>query len=67
MKLSKSAISALKSDNSIKNLIAAAMDCSESTVRRWINKNDVILTTETCLSIIEKQTGMSRKKILAEK
>lgn len=67
MKLSKPAISALKSDNSIKNLIAAAMECSESTVRRWINKNDVMLTTEACLAIIEKQTGMSRKKLLTEK
>jgi len=64
MKLSSIALEKIGAMKSFKNLLAAEMGVSEASARRWIEKNDTRLTTETCLRLIERETGLSRKRIL---
>jgi hypothetical protein len=64
MKLSNSAIEAIKGNPRIMNLIAAEMECTESTVRRWINNNDDELTKAVPLQIIREETGLTDDEIL---
>jgi len=64
MKLTKKAIERINGGGRVMNLIAAEMDCTESTVRRWIKNNDDMLTTAAVLKIIKEETGLNDTQIL---
>ncbi len=66
MELTKKALNAISGSSRIMNLIAAELDCSESTIRRWIHQNNEALTMAVPLKIIKKETGLSEKEILTE-
>ena len=67
MELTTQALEAMKGNSRLMNLIAAELDCSESTVRRWIHANDEMLTTASALKIISEETGIKQKDLLTEK
>lgn len=64
MKLSKEAITQVAGNSRVRNLLAAEFNKSEATIRRWIDGNHPMLTTEASLRVIENETGLTRKKIL---
>jgi hypothetical protein len=66
MKLTKKAIDAINENGRIRNLIAAELNCSEASVRRWVEKNDDDndLTKISCLNIISAETGLEQDEIL---
>lgn len=68
MKLTNQAIEALNEKGYIRNLIAAELNCSESSVRRWVNDNEENndLTKKKALDIISRETGLSETEILTE-
>lgn len=66
MKLSTAALNSFETHKTLKNLIAAKMERSEATVRRWVDENNPMLTTEAVLQIIESETGLKRSKILTQ-
>lgn len=66
MKISKTAIDKMEGSGRLMNLIAAEVDKTESTVRRWIANNDPMLTTASVLEIICRETGLSRDQVLTE-
>jgi hypothetical protein len=45
-----------------KIVLASPKDITDSTVVRWINKNDDSLTKEWCLKLIEDELGMKRSQ-----
>lgn len=66
MKLSPIAIKMVESTQGVKNKLAINAGRSELTIRRWLKSNNQLLTTESALRIIEKETGMKRNKILTK-
>lgn len=68
MKLSKQAIKLITGSGRVMNLLAVQFDCSESTIRRWINNNepDSLLTTKSALKIIKEQTSLRESEILTQ-
>lgn len=67
MRLSKEAINQVSDNMRLRNLLAAELNKSEATIRRWADSNHPMLTTEASLKVIEQETGLARKKILSEK
>lgn len=64
MKLSNQALKKVDDTPGLKNQLAAAFKKSEATVRRWIKSNNIMLTHEISISLIEKETGLTRDKII---
>lgn len=64
MKLSKEAQEKAKENQAVLSLLSLQFSCSESTVRRWIKKNDVILTTPDAVKIISKEIKIAPAKLL---
>lgn len=66
MKLTSTAIDAINEKGYIRNLVAVALDTSESSVRRWVNENEENndLTKKKALDIISRETGLSETEIL---
>lgn len=66
MELSTIAIEKISGNSRIMNLLAAEFACSEATIRRWINKNDRMLTTASALKVIESETGLKHSQLLTK-
>jgi hypothetical protein len=67
MILNKGVLGMLEASQKIRNLIAAACDVSEQSVRRWVSDNNVMLTTASALKVIREETGLKDSQILEEK
>jgi len=65
MKLTEKAIELLTETGALRLNIALLMDCSESTVRRWINENEPNgdLTKFEVIQLIRKETGLQIKEL----
>lgn len=69
MQLTKQALDIINSRQSFNrtlNLLAAALDVSEATVRRYVSDNDDNLTKAAALKVIREQTGLTDAEILEE-
>jgi hypothetical protein len=66
MKLSNNALAELKSSNVIKAELVIAFDKSHRTIERWIETNNIMLTTKDCVDIIVKNTKLKEQEILIE-
>lgn len=64
MGLTNIAIEKVSSSHAIIGLLADAFGNDPKTIRRWTDKNDEMLTTVKALSIIEKETGLTKEEIL---
>lgn len=65
MRLTKNAL-ALINTSKARMLIAIALDCSEMSVRRYIDSNDDNLTKAAALQVIREETGLTDQEILEE-
>ena len=66
MKISHTAISAIRGDEYVKEKIASLMNVDVSTVYRWVNANkkNGPLTTFSVIAFIAQQYGLTTKQIL---
>lgn len=64
MKLSDEAQKKAEQNQSVLSLLSLQFSCSESTIRRWIKNNDVILTTPDAVKIISKEIKIAPAKLL---
>lgn len=62
--LSKTAIDALKKNETAKGRIATATGRSMYSVNYWLTKNSLILTADSVLQIIMEETGLNKEEIL---
>lgn len=62
MKLSKKALDAI--DNMTTRMkLGIALKRSENSIKRYIDDNDIILTTSVSIELIKKETGLSEEEI----
>lgn len=64
MKLTKQALEAISKNVRIKNLLALALDCSVTTITRYIDANSDNLTKAAALKVVKDETGLSEDEIL---
>jgi hypothetical protein len=65
MKLTKLALDAIHQHSpGIKSKLALVLNCSESTINRYIRGNDDNLTKAAALEVIRKVSGLSDAEIL---
>ena len=57
-------IEMIKSDNVIKNKLAITLDKSYPTIQRYLNNNDVMLTTAAALEVLRDSLKLSDEDIL---
>jgi hypothetical protein len=67
MQLTNKALEAITSKPRILNMIALSCERSESAIRRWVHRNDPMLTTAGVLDIIKAETGLDEREILSER
>lgn len=48
----------------LRNRLALEMGKHQTTIMRWIDENDVMLTTATALQIIKEETGLAESELL---
>lgn len=65
MRLTKKALKAIDKQK-IRLLIALSLDCSEMSVRRYIESNDDNLTKAASLKVIREETGLTDSEILEQ-
>lgn len=66
MKLTQKAIDALKKDKRARARLQLDLDKSEYTINRYLDSNDIMLTTATALQIIREETGLTDAEILED-
>lgn len=66
MKLSKKTLETIDNLNARMRL-GIALNRSEDTIRRYIEANNIILTTAVALDFIRKETGLSENEIFEDK
>ena len=68
MKISEKAIDKINTGTRCISRLAYIMNRHSTTIERWLKDNEPngLLTTETCLKVIEQETGLSRNEILTE-
>lgn len=66
MKLTKKILHLLSDSSALQGKIADATGRSFTTVQRWIDRNDTMLTTASVLQIIREETGFKDEVILEE-
>jgi hypothetical protein len=65
MRLTKKALKAIDKQK-VRLLIALALECSEMSVRRYIESNDDNLTKAASLKVIREELGLTDAEILEE-
>lgn len=63
-RLNSRTLSLMKDNNTLKARLCAEFDKSYDTIQRWINTNDVMLTTIDALKIIYDELGIEMNKAL---
>lgn len=66
MILSDRAITEVRGNTRLKNLIAAEAECHFSTIDRWVKDNSDNLTKASILNLIHKETGIPISELLTE-
>ena len=64
MKLSKKALMAIRENKRCRNRLQLELERNQATIYRWLDNNDVMLTTATALQIIREETGLDDSQIL---
>lgn len=66
MKLTHIAILAIRGSKGMVQKLSEALDCSDTSVYRYIADNDILLTTAAALKVIREETGLTDDQILEE-
>ncbi|OLY94801.1 hypothetical protein [Cnuella takakiae] len=64
MKLTQLALGAIRNNKRVRARLQLELDRSEYTINRYVQENDIMLTTATALKIIREETGLTTKQIL---
>jgi hypothetical protein len=64
MKLTQKAIDALKNNKRARARLQLDLDKSEYTINRYIDSNDIMLTTATALVILREELKMADSELL---
>lgn len=67
MNLSDKAITEVRANTRLKNLIAAEVEVHFSTIDRWVKDNSDNLTKASILNLIHRETGIPMADLLTEK
>lgn len=67
MELANKALQMVKENTPLRLKLSLELGVASVTMDRYIKNNDVMLTTESALRLIEKELGLSRSEILAKK
>lgn len=65
MKITDKVIEAIKANQRLISLLALEFDCTETTVRRYLDRKDNMLTTAAAMRLISDETGIKQDKLLA--
>lgn len=66
MKLTQIAIDALKNNKRARARLQLDLDKSEYTINRYIDENNIMLTTATALVVIREELEMEDSELLEE-
>lgn len=66
MKLTNKAKTVIDKDRRIFNLLAAEFDKSETTIRRWISSDNLLLTTPKAIKILTKELGLKESELFTK-
>jgi hypothetical protein len=66
MKLTQLAIDALKNNKRARARLQLDLDKSEYTINRYIDENNIMLTTATALLVIKEELKMGESQLLEE-
>jgi predicted DNA-binding transcriptional regulator AlpA len=66
MRLTKTALDAINTPAIRRKLMEALGDVAESTIYRYIARNDDTLTKAAALKVIREETGLTDQEILEE-
>lgn len=66
MRLTKTALDAINTPAIRRKLMEALGDVAESTIYRYIARNDDTLTKAAALKVIREETGLTDREILEE-
>ncbi|TDQ79525.1 hypothetical protein CLV99_0967 [Sphingobacterium yanglingense] len=64
MRLRESVIGVIKSDNNIKTKLALSLNKSYPTIQRYINNNDVMLTTASAMEVLRSELQLTNEELL---
>jgi hypothetical protein len=64
MKLTQKAINAIRNNKRVRARLQLDLNRSEYTINRYIDDNDIMLTTAQALTVIREETGLSDDQIL---
>jgi hypothetical protein len=67
LELSAKTISLIRKNRSVKLKLMVANECSEGTLQRWLDDNNVQLTQATNLNIIMHYIDIQEHEVLTEK
>jgi hypothetical protein len=64
MKLTQKAINAIRNNKRVRARLQLDLNRSEYTINRYIDDNDIMLTTAQALTVIREEAGLSDDQIL---
>lgn len=62
--LTNNAIEKIRGSRKCRERLFNEMGITMSTIYRWLDKNDIMLTTAKALTIIIEETGLTQEEIL---
>lgn len=66
MKLTNKAKTVIINDRRIFNVLAAEFQRSETTIRRWISSDNLLLTTPKAIKILTKELGLKESELFTK-
>lgn len=64
--LSKTALERIRQSKKCRIALQYAMNKTDATIYRWLDENNIILTTVAALQIIREETGLTDDEILEQ-
>ncbi len=62
--IKESVIQLIRKNKKVKGLLQAALDIAPATMQRYLDNNDIMLTTKVALDVITKELGLKEKEVL---
>lgn len=59
-------IEKIKASKRCRNRLAYELNCSHRSVEKWLERNDIMLTTDLALKVISEEINVKKSEILIE-
>lgn len=66
MELTKNALKAIREKKECRIRLQYELNKTDATIYRWLDENNIMLTTAQALQIISEETGLSQEEILTD-